>query len=204
MCVAARVSAVHPSSGGKRTSSHIRQREHLQGGRSATARGSAAVTHCPIPRAPCMEHHRQRVCVEEREKVTGDAHAPALSACGGLPVIALVGILPPLSGCLGSVRQYGHPIEHPCDHHRQGCPPPPSNPNPQPPTPNSKTYVCVGDKKGAIKCERGGVGGGGQTEAWIRLSRRGLCGATGTGAAAPSLAQKQTQTSSTSVQYYLE
>ena len=47
---------------------------------------------------------------------------PALSACGSLPVIGLVGMVPLLSGCFGSVRQYGHPMEHPCDHQRHGWP----------------------------------------------------------------------------------
>ena len=34
-----------------------------------------------------------------------DLRKPALSAWGGLPVMALVGIWPLLSGCRGSVRQ---------------------------------------------------------------------------------------------------
>jgi hypothetical protein len=34
-----------------------------------------------------------------------DLRKPALSSCGLLPVIGFVGILPLLSGCLGSVRQ---------------------------------------------------------------------------------------------------
>ena len=54
-----------------------------------------------------------------------DLRNPALSACGKLPVIAVVGMEPLLSGCLGSVRQKSHPMEQPCDHQRQGCPPPP-------------------------------------------------------------------------------
>ena len=40
-------------------------------------------------------------------------------------MIGLVGMEPLLAGCLGSVKQYSHPIEHPWDHQRQGWPAPP-------------------------------------------------------------------------------
>ena len=45
---------------------------------------------------------------------------PALSVWGGMPVIGSVGIDPLFAGWCGSVKQNGHPIEHPCDHHRHG------------------------------------------------------------------------------------
>ena len=39
--------------------------------------------------------------------------------------MGLVGMLPWLSGWLGSVRQKSQPMEQPWDHQRQGWPPPP-------------------------------------------------------------------------------
>ena len=49
-----------------------------------------------------------------------DFRNPALSECGALPVISVVGMLPLFFGCLGSVMQYGQPMEQPWLHHKHG------------------------------------------------------------------------------------